>query len=123
MAVPDKIMEEARSIIRMVSKARQAEEDVAAHRPDKPPVSIGDIAGELLAMGSIAPSMRPVEAFEAGLKFWAERVAAELTFDQWQEMSDGLGDEFASDPQVDVVSFMEHLFDGREMKDGIPVWA
>lgn len=123
MAVPEKIMDEARRMIRMLSRARQAAEDVDQHKPPRPAVFIGEVIEEMRQVGRIAPSTRPADAFVEGLKFWAERVAAELTFDEWDEMTEALSGEFSSETQVDVIGFMENLFDGREMKDGQTVWA
>src|SRR5665213_1936180 len=55
--------------------------------------------------------------YHAGLRFWAQRAATQLTLDDWHEMIE-IVRAAVPDFHGDVIRFFETLFSGLRLSDG-----
>lgn len=120
----ERIRKEAAHIISGVVKLRHAEQ---SKRDDLTTDQKTDFLFKLVVFDGLSRIPRPrgepnpegtiEDAYRSGLRFWAQRSAEVITFDEWQEMAQDLYDQFAREP-IDAISFLEGLFDGLTTKDG-----
>lgn len=122
------IRKEASAIIAGVVKLRHAEQEKRDEaRSGLSGEQQTDYTFKLVPFDSEAPMPRPrgepdpagtIEAaYRTGLRFWAQRCAEVLTFEQWQDMAYELAERFKGEP-IDPISLLENLFNGLETSDG-----